>query len=210
MAAPAAWPVAEVEMEAGGSEAEAAAASSGPAGSAIMVESHLALLLDSSKIYLRCISLKQAVQLFVEPLIASRPMADLFADDPPPATAFAEPAADAPLADRPRPRSLEEGVGQEHLTGPEGAIGRMVTAGKLSSLILWGPPGTGKPNIARLLADAVGMRFVALSAVFSGVADLKKVFAEARLAAKAGQRTLLFVDEIHRFNRAQQDGFLPY
>jgi putative ATPase len=85
----------------------------------------------------------------------------------------------------------------------------MVAAGKLSSMILWGPPGTGKTSIARLLADAVGFRFVAISAVFSGVADLKKVFAEARTAARAGQRTLLFVDEIHRFNRAQQDGFLP-
>src|SRR4051812_16110041 len=137
-------------------------------------------------------------------------MADLFADDPPPATVQAEPAADAPLADRLRPRGLDEVVGQEHLTGPDGAIGRMVAAGKLSSLILWGPPGTGKTSIARLLADAVGLRFVALSAVFSGVADLKKIFAEARQAAKAGQRTLLFVDEIHRFNRAQQDGFLPY
>ncbi|MDQ3145284.1 MAG: replication-associated recombination protein A, partial [Pseudomonadota bacterium] len=91
-----------------------------------------------------------------------------------------------------------------------GAIGRMVAAGKLASMILWGPPGTGKTSIARLLADAVGLRFVALSAVFSGVADLKKIFAEARQMAKAGQRTLLFVDEIHRFNRAQQDGFLPY
>jgi putative ATPase len=137
-------------------------------------------------------------------------MADLFADDAPPATAPTEPAADAPLADRLRPRGLDEVVGQEHLTGPDGAIGRMVAAGKLSSLILWGPPGTGKTSIARLLADAVGLRFVALSAVFSGVADLKKVFAEARVAAKAGRRTLLFVDEIHRFNRAQQDGFLPY
>ena len=136
-------------------------------------------------------------------------MADLFADDPPPTTVH-EPAPDAPLADRLRPRDLSEVVGQEHLTGPDGAIGRMVAAGKLSSLILWGPPGTGKTSIARLLADAVGLRFVALSAVFSGVADLKKVFAEARQMAKAGQRTLLFVDEIHRFNRAQQDGFLPY
>ena len=116
----------------------------------------------------------------------------------------------APLADRLRPRSLDEVVGQEHLTGPDGAIGRMVAAGKLSSMILWGPPGTGKTSIARLLADAVGLRFVALSAVFSGVADLKKIFAEAKVAAKAGQRTLLFVDEIHRFNRSQQDGFLPY
>ena len=137
-------------------------------------------------------------------------MADLFADEPPPAPTRDEPRADAPLADRLRPRSLDEVVGQEHLTGPEGAIGRMVAAGKLSSMVLWGPPGTGKTSIARLLADAVGLRFVALSAVFSGVADLKKVFAEARVAAKAGQRTLLFVDEIHRFNRAQQDGFLPY
>jgi putative ATPase len=136
-------------------------------------------------------------------------MADLFADDPPPTTVH-EPAPDAPLADRLRPRSLGDVVGQEHLTGPDGAIGRMVAAGKLSSLILWGPPGTGKTSIARLLADAVGLRFVALSAVFSGVADLKKVFAEARQMAKAGQRPLLFVDEIHRFNRAQQDGFLPY
>jgi putative ATPase len=109
-----------------------------------------------------------------------------------------------------RPASLEEVVGQEHLTGPDGAIGRMVAAGKLASMILWGPPGTGKTSIARLLADAVGLRFVTISAVFSGVADLKKLFAEARTAARAGQRTLLFVDEIHRFNRAQQDGFLPY
>jgi putative ATPase len=138
------------------------------------------------------------------------PMADLFADALPAATAADAPAVDAPLADRLRPSRLEEVVGQEHLTGPDGAIGRMVAAGKLSSLILWGPPGTGKTSIARLLADAVGLRFVALSAVFSGVADLKKVFAEAKVAARAGQRTLLFVDEIHRFNRSQQDGFLPF
>ena len=152
---------------------------------------------------------KTVVQLFRgEPIAAV--MADLFADDPPPPTVMAEPASDAPLADRLRPRGLDEVVGQDHLTGPDGAIGRMVAAGKLSSLILWGPPGTGKTSIARLLADAVGLRFVALSAVFSGVADLKKVFAEARQAARIGQRTLLFVDEIHRFNRAQQDGFLPY
>ncbi|HEY0958742.1 MAG TPA: replication-associated recombination protein A [Novosphingobium sp.] len=136
-------------------------------------------------------------------------MADLFAEDLPPPTPE-EPRGDAPLADRLRPHALSEVVGQEHLTGPEGAIGRMVTAGRLSSMILWGPPGTGKTSIARLLADAVGMRFVAVSAVFSGVADLKKAFAEADLAARAGQRTLLFVDEIHRFNRAQQDGFLPF
>ena len=136
-------------------------------------------------------------------------MADLFAQlDPvhPPE----EVAENAPLADRLRPRILSEVVGQDHITGPEGAIGRMVAAGRLSSMILWGPPGTGKTTIARLLADAVNLRFVAISAVFSGVADLKKAFAEARTAARAGQRTLLFVDEIHRFNRAQQDGFLPF
>ena len=136
-------------------------------------------------------------------------MADLFAADVPPQPAAA-PSEDAPLADRLRPTSLDEVVGQEHLTGPEGAIGRMVAAGKLSSMILWGPPGTGKTSIARLLADAVGMRFVSLSAVFSGVADLKKAFAEAAAMVKAGQKTLLLVDEIHRFNRAQQDGFLPF
>ncbi|MDQ3478014.1 MAG: replication-associated recombination protein A [Pseudomonadota bacterium] len=135
-------------------------------------------------------------------------MADLFADQEPRQDAGS--AAIAPLADRLRPNSLEEIVGQEHLTGPEGAIGRMVAAGKLGSMVLWGPPGTGKTSIARLLADAVGLRFVAISAVFSGVADLKKLFAEAKTAARAGQRTLLFVDEIHRFNRAQQDGFLPF
>jgi putative ATPase len=137
-------------------------------------------------------------------------MADLFADPEIAGRPAEAPAAAAPLADRLRPASLDEVVGQEHLTGPDGAIGRMVAAGRLASMILWGPPGTGKTSIARLLADAVGLRFVAVSAVFSGVADLKKIFAEARTAARAGQKTLLFVDEIHRFNRAQQDGFLPY
>ncbi len=136
-------------------------------------------------------------------------MDGLFPDDSP-SSAADLPAADAPLADRLRPASLTEVIGQEHLTGSEGAIGRMVAAGRLSSMILWGPPGTGKTSIARLLADAVGMRFISVSAVFSGVTNLKKAFAEAELAAKAGQRTLLFVDEIHRFNRAQQDGFLPF
>jgi putative ATPase len=119
-------------------------------------------------------------------------------------------ATDGPLADRLRPRQLADVVGQDHLTSAEGAIGRMVSAGRLSSIILWGPPGTGKTTIARLLADAVGLRFAAISAVFSGVADLKKMFAAARDHARLGTRTLLFVDEIHRFNRAQQDGFLPY
>lgn len=116
----------------------------------------------------------------------------------------------APLAERLRPRGLSEIVGQDHLTGPEGAIGRMIAAGKLASIILWGPPGTGKTTMARLLAGAIGLRFEAVSAVLSGVADLKKLFASAREHALAGQRTLLFVDEIHRFNRSQQDSFLPF
>ena len=137
-------------------------------------------------------------------------MADLFANEPGQASQPDAPPANAPLADRLRPRALDEVVGQDHLTGPDGAIGRMVAAGKLASMILWGPPGTGKTTIARLLAAAVGMRFVAISAVFSGVADLKKVFAEAKEHMRIGARTLLFVDEIHRFNRAQQDGFLPF
>ena len=137
-------------------------------------------------------------------------MADLFAadgQDPEAQPPLAAPLA-APLAERLRPKTLGEVVGQDALTGPDGTITRMVASGSLSSLILWGPPGTGKTSIARLLAEAVGMRFVAISAVFAGVADLKKLFGEAREAARAGQRTLLFVDEIHRFNRAQQDGFL--
>ncbi|WP_239806170.1 replication-associated recombination protein A [Croceicoccus hydrothermalis] len=137
-------------------------------------------------------------------------MADLFQSDPPPAPPPSPASADAPLADRLRPATLADVVGQDHLTGADGAIGRMVAAGRLTSMILWGPPGTGKTSIARLLADAVGMRFISVSAVFSGVADLKKAFAEAERAREAGQRTLLFVDEIHRFNRAQQDGFLPF
>src|SRR3712207_4390570 len=132
-------------------------------------------------------------------------MADLFADQEPPSRTELAPK-NVPLADRLRPRRLDDVVGQGHLIGPEGAIGRMVAAGKLASMILWGPPGTGKTSIARLLANAVGLRYVAISAVFSGVADLKKVFAEARDYAKAGRQTLLFVDEIHRFNRAQQIG----
>lgn len=135
-------------------------------------------------------------------------MVDLFASDA--ANVPSDAGENAPLADRLRPRTLADVVGQDHLTGAEGAIGRMVAAGRLSSIILWGPPGTGKTTIARLLADAVDMRFEPISAVFSGVADLKKVFAAAKEHARRGDKTLLFVDEIHRFNRAQQDSFLPF
>ena len=118
--------------------------------------------------------------------------------------------APQPLAERLRPDSLEQVVGQDHLLGESGPIGRMLARGRLGSLILWGPPGVGKTTIARLLADRVGLEFVALSAVFSGVADLRKVFAGAEARRETGRGTLLFVDEIHRFNKAQQDGFLPY
>jgi len=122
----------------------------------------------------------------------------------------AENLPEAPLADRLRPRQLADIVGQDHLVGPEGMIGRMVAAGRLSSMILWGPPGTGKTSLARLLAHQTDLHFKAISAVFSGVADLKKVFAEAEMRLQSGKATLLFVDEIHRFNRSQQDSFLPY
>ncbi|HAD87126.1 MAG TPA: AAA family ATPase [Rhodospirillaceae bacterium] len=115
-----------------------------------------------------------------------------------------------PLADRLRPTAISEVVGQNHLTGPDGFIGRAVTSGRLTSIVFWGPPGTGKTTMARLLADHVSLYFEPLSAVFSGVADLRKVFERAKERRKVGQGTLLFIDEIHRFNRAQQDGFLPY
>jgi putative ATPase len=120
------------------------------------------------------------------------------------------PDAPRPLADRLRPTNLDEVVGQDHLLGPEGPIRRMADAHRLSSMILWGPPGSGKTTIARLLAKAAGYEFQQLSAVFSGVADLKKAFELARARRASGRATLLFVDEIHRFNRAQQDGFLPF
>jgi putative ATPase len=117
--------------------------------------------------------------------------------------------APRPLADRLRPHELSEVVGQDHLLGPDGAITRMIATRSLGSLVFWGPPGTGKTTVARLLAHTTDLEFVQLSAVFSGVADLKKVFDAARSRHETGQGTLLFVDEVHRFNRAQQDAFLP-
>jgi len=117
--------------------------------------------------------------------------------------------APRPLADRLRPTTLAEVVGQDHLLGPDGALTRMLDTRTLGSLIFWGPPGTGKTTVARLLADATELHFEQISAIFTGVADLKKVFDAARARRETGQGTLLFVDEIHRFNRAQQDSFLP-
>jgi putative ATPase len=118
--------------------------------------------------------------------------------------------APRPLADRLRPRRLSEVIGQGHILGPEGPLGMMLASGALSSLILWGPPGVGKTTIARLLADETDLAFVQISAIFTGVPELRKVFEAARLRRTNGQGTLLFVDEIHRFNKAQQDGFLPH
>src|SRR5450432_2585507 len=117
--------------------------------------------------------------------------------------------APRPLADRLRPKSLAEVVGQDHLLSPDGPLGRMIGSGRPASMILWGPPGTGKTTIARLLSTVFKLHFEQLSAVFTGVADLKKTFEAARGRRRVGQGTLLFIDEIHRFNRSQQDSFLP-
>src|ERR1700735_961771 len=117
--------------------------------------------------------------------------------------------APRPLADKLRPDKLADVVGQDHLLGPDGALTRMLETRSLGSLVFWGPPGTGKTTVARLLAGATALHFEQISAVFSGVADLKKVFEAARARRETGNGTLLFVDEVHRFNRAQQDSFLP-
>ena len=121
-----------------------------------------------------------------------------------------EAQAPRPLADRLRPQRLEEIVGQDHLIGPNAPIGRMLAAGQISSMILWGPPGCGKTTLARLIAEKVDLHFEMLSAIFSGVAELRKIFDAAKQRRLMGRGTLLFIDEIHRFNRSQQDGFLPH
>ncbi|HWI26095.1 MAG TPA: AAA family ATPase, partial [Stellaceae bacterium] len=135
---------------------------------------------------------------------------DLVDEETAPIVAPGRAARTQPLADRLRPRTLDDVIGQDHLLGPDKPIGRMVAQRRLSSIILWGPPGCGKTTIARLLAQATDLAFEPLSAIFSGVADLRRVFDTAKKRRQTGGGTLLFVDEIHRFNRAQQDGFLPY
>jgi putative ATPase len=136
-------------------------------------------------------------------------MADLF-DRTDPAPPDAPIDAPRPLADRLRPRALSEVIGQDKALGPDGPLGAMLAGGELASLILWGPPGVGKTTIARLLADQTDQQFTQISAIFSGVPELRKVFEQAKLRRKSGQGTLLFVDEIHRFNKSQQDSFLPH
>ena len=121
-----------------------------------------------------------------------------------------EKGAPRPLADRLRPRTLAEVTGQDHLVGPDGKLTRLLKGGRLPSLILWGPPGCGKTTIARLLAGETNLVFEQLSAIFSGVQDLRKAFDKARMQREQGRGTLLFIDEIHRFNRSQQDSFLPH
>ena len=135
-------------------------------------------------------------------------MADLF--DTGAAQADAPSTAPRPLADRLRPKSLAEVIGQEQVLGPDAPLGVMLASNSLSSLIFWGPPGVGKTTIARLLADETDLHFVQISAIFTGVPELRKVFEAAKLRRQNGKGTLLFVDEIHRFNKAQQDGFLPH
>ncbi len=130
-------------------------------------------------------------------------MSDLFG------VSTADNRAGRPLADRLRPANLSDVVGQDHLVGPNGTITRMLASGSLGSLILWGPPGSGKTTVARLLAHETNLAFEQASAIFTGVADLKKLFEAARQRRALGRGTLLFTDEIHRFNRAQQDSFLP-